>query len=63
MDVNDLLEANLEGIKKVYSYYWEPRKHYMTMADALSLMMRDSPLNMNDHDAIYCYGMCKMTVV
>lgn len=30
MDVNDILEANLDGLKKVYSFYWEPRKKYMT---------------------------------
>jgi len=29
MEVNDILEANLEGLKKVYSYYWEPRKKFM----------------------------------
>jgi len=61
--VNDILEANLEGLKKVYEYYFEPRKKYMTMADALRLMMHDTPLAMSEKDAKYCYGMCKMTVL
>eukprot|EP00349_Pseudokeronopsis_sp_Brazil_P006027 CAMPEP_0202967230 /NCGR_PEP_ID=MMETSP1396-20130829/12024_1 /ASSEMBLY_ACC=CAM_ASM_000872 /TAXON_ID= /ORGANISM="Pseudokeronopsis sp., Strain Brazil" /LENGTH=291 /DNA_ID=CAMNT_0049692037 /DNA_START=293 /DNA_END=1165 /DNA_ORIENTATION=+ len=30
IDVNDLLEANLEGLKKVFSYYFDPRKKYMS---------------------------------
>ena len=35
----------------------------MTIADAFSLMMRDSKLNLIEKDAMYCYGMCKMTCV
>ena len=30
IEVNDTLEANLDGLKKVYSHYFEPRKKYMT---------------------------------
>jgi hypothetical protein len=63
MEVNDLLEANLDGLKKVYTKYFEPRKKYMTMADALSMMMKDSLLNMIEKDATFCYGMSKMTVI
>lgn len=47
---------------RVYQSYFEPRKKIMVMRDALSLMMKDSNLNMIEKDAIYCYGMCKMTV-
>lgn len=61
--MNDILEANLEGLKKVYSHYWEPRKKYMTMQDAIDLMMKDTALNMIEKEAIYCYGMCKMSVI
>ena len=63
MEVNDVLEANLEGLKQVYAFYWEPRKKYMTMQDALQLMMRDTALGLIEKDAIYCYGMSKMTVI
>lgn len=42
MEVNDILEANLEGIRKVYQFYWEPRKKYMTQVDAMNLMIRDT---------------------
>lgn len=63
IDVNDVLEVNLEGLKKVYTNYHEPRKKFMTMADALSLMMKDTTLGLIEKDAIYCYGMCKMSVI
>ncbi|CDW72588.1 UNKNOWN [Stylonychia lemnae] len=63
MEVNDILEANLEGLKKVYSYYWEPRKKFMTYQDTINLMLRDSQLNLIEKDAVYCYGMCKMSVI
>ena len=62
-DVNDVLEANLEGLKKVYAYFFDPRKKWMTMNDALDLMIRLTPLTLTEKDAIFCYGMCKMTTV
>jgi hypothetical protein len=34
----------------------------MSMKNALSFMMKDTALNVIEKDAIYCYGMCKMTV-
>ncbi len=63
IDVNDILEANLEGLRKVYQHYWEPRKKYMTYHDTMDLMMRDTGLSLIEKEAIYCYGMCKMSVV
>ena len=62
MAVNDTLETNLEGLRKVYNHYLEPMKKYMTMNDALNLMMKDSRIGLIEKDAIFCYGLCKMTV-
>jgi len=61
--VNDVLEANLEGLKKVYSHFFDPRKKHMTMHDALELMIKLTPLALTEKDAILCYGLCKMTTV
>lgn len=63
IDVNDVLEVNLEGLKKVYNHYHEPRKKFMTMNDAMALMMKDTTLGMIEKDAMYCFGMCKMSVI
>jgi hypothetical protein len=57
------LEANLEGIKKIYNYYQEPRKKFMTMVDSLNLVIRDTQLGIGEKEAIYCYGMSKMSVI
>lgn len=35
----------------------------MTRKDCIELLMRDSDLAMNEKDALYCFGMSKMTVV
>ena len=32
------------------------------MHDALALIMRDTAIGLIEKDAIFCYGMCKMTV-
>ena len=35
----------------------------MTMAEALDLMIRMTPLTLTEKEAYFCYGMCKMTTV
>lgn len=62
VDVNDVLEANLEGLRKVYAVFFDPRKKFMSMSDALDLMIRLTPLALTEKDAFFCYGMSKMTV-
>ena len=63
IEVNDVLEANLDGLKKLYTNYHEPRKKFMTMIDGLILMLKDTTLGMIEKDSIYCFGMCKMSVI
>ena len=61
--MNDVFEANLTNLQKVYAMFFDPRKKYMTMHEALDVMIRLTPLAMTEQDAIFCYGMSKMTVV
>jgi hypothetical protein len=35
----------------------------MAMNDALDLMIRDTRIGFNENEAIFCYGLCKMTVI
>lgn len=35
----------------------------MSMQDAIDFMMVESGLNLSLKDAVYCYGMSKMTVI
>ena len=39
------------------------RKNIMSMQDAIDFMMVESGLNLSLKDAVYCYGMSKMTVI
>lgn len=45
----------------MYSRHFDPRKRWMTQAEALELLIKN--LNMTEKEAIWCYGMSKMTVV
>ena len=62
-DVNDVFESNLDLLKKIYNSYLKPMQKLMTQKDAENFMMKDHDLQMIEKDAIYCYGMCKMTVI
>ena len=62
-EVNDVFESNLDLLKKIYQSYLKPMQKLMTQKDAESFMMRDNDLQLIEKDAIYCYGLCKMTVV
>ena len=44
-------------------HYLAPRKRFMTKDDFISLVTRDSNVKIGEKEAIYCYGMSKMTVV
>lgn len=61
--MNDIFEANLDLLRKVYAKYLAPMKKFMNRKDCLDLLMRDSDLQMNEKDALFCFGMSKMTVV
>ena len=39
MEINLLLEANLDSLRKVYAKYFEPMKRYMTMQDSFKLFI------------------------
>ena len=48
LEVNDLLEANLPALKKVFQSYFESGKKYMTLVDSLNMMIRDCPLTLTE---------------
>ena len=63
LETNDILAANIEGIRMLIEHYLAPRKRFMTKDDFISLVTRDSNVKIGEKEAIYCYGMSKMTVV
>ena len=62
IEINDVLETNLDLIKKVYNLYNKSNKNYMTLDDAIDLFFKKSDCGMNYKDITYCFGMSKMTV-
>ena len=63
LEVNDVLHANIEGIRQIMLFYHAPRKNYMNKKDYLTCFTKDSNVMIGEKEAIYCFGMSKMTVV
>mmetsp|Transcript_32855 Transcript_32855/g.50226 ORF Transcript_32855/g.50226 Transcript_32855/m.50226 type:complete len:100 (+) Transcript_32855:7203-7502(+) len=57
------MEPNIPGLRKLYETFFEPRKRYMSIDDAIRLFMKDTGILAKDTDVIYCFGMSKMTCV
>lgn len=62
VEVNDILDANSELIRLVYQKYYTLNKKFMTLDDALDLFCSESQCYLSSKEALYCYGMCKMTI-
>lgn len=62
LEVNDVFEANLDLLMRVYDKSLAPTKRFMSKQWARDFMTKMSGLNMNEKDAVFCYGMSKMTI-
>ena len=63
LEVNDVLEANIDGIEGLMRYYHQPRKAWMTRKDVVNLFSKDSMALIPEKVVVQCFGMSKMTVV
>ena len=63
MEINDVLQANIDGIERLMEHYYAPRKTYCNKKDIISLFTKDANVMIGEKEAIYCFGMSKMTVV
>jgi hypothetical protein len=61
--VNDILEANLDGLKKIYATYPTPIKPQINFEDIITMCTKDCELNVPTQDLLFCYGMSKMSVI
>lgn len=62
IEVNDVLEANIEGIQKMHKYYFTGTQRYMSGHDGINLLSKDALANLSVQQAKYCLAFCKMTV-
>lgn len=62
--VNDVLFANIDGLKKVYQFYIAREKKWMDKIEAMDQMTKQfKELSVNQIVARRCYTMSKMTVI
>lgn len=62
IDVNDILEANLENLRKIYNLTFTSVKKYITFQDIIQLFTRDADVGLGEVDLLYAFGMSKMAV-
>jgi hypothetical protein len=61
--VNDVFEANLPNIKKIYDSHLSQIHKAMDLKDCNKLCMEVSPIGCTEKEVGFAYGMSKMTVV
>lgn len=59
MEINDLLDANLEGLKMVFDKF-KGKKH-LHLEDCVNLFSTYSAIKLSRDLAKYCFGMSKMS--
>ena len=62
LDVNDLFEANLEALKKIFKTFFTTKKSSMDLTDSINLLIKNANLMPTEKEVIQCYGMSKMTL-
>ena len=63
MDVNDVMEANIQNLDKIYKSHITQIHKYMDLRDCINTCMHTSPIDVSEKDVQLAYGMSKMTVV
>lgn len=61
-EVNDLLNANLPLLRRVYEQYQTLTRKVMSYNDAVNLFHSRSDCQISEKEVLYCFGMSKMTV-
>ena len=62
LDVNDILYANTDNLKKIFKTFYTSKKSNMDLNDAFTLMVRRTGFLPAEKEVITCFGMWKMTV-
>ena len=62
LDVNDILSANLDALKKIYKQFETTKKSFMDLNDALDFLWRNSGLVTIEKDVIWAFALSKSTI-
>merc|ERR1740117_171405 len=63
LEVNDVLEANLKNLQKIYDKFILTVKKFVTLEDINSIINVHAMMAVPAEILKYCFGMSKMTVV
>ena len=61
-EVNDILNANLHLLRRIYEQYYTLSRKVMNYIDVVNLFHYRSDCQLSEKEVLYCYGMSKMTV-
>ena len=60
---NNILEANLENLRKIYASFHTPVKRWCEFSDIAQIFTQRIPdFGMMEESVRFCFGMCKMPV-
>lgn len=62
LEVNDILQVNLENLRTIYKKNVKSHNTVLTKDDVVDLYTKNEDIRVSDQDAVYCYGMSKMTI-
>ena len=62
LEVNDILYANLDYLQKLYKRYTDSRKKWFSPVDSVTMLLKETNLQVTEKDATSCFGMAKMTI-
>ena len=62
LPIDELLRANKDGIKKVFWKYGG-MKRYLTLKEAITLIVKECKYNIIENDIVKVYGYSKMTII
>lgn len=60
--MNDILEANLSNLERIYKTYHTSVKKFIVYEDVIDAIQKTCPLNVADVDIKLSFGMSKMVV-
>ncbi len=63
LPIDDLLRANLEGLRKVYSRYLLGQKRALGIQDVVQMLRKDCGINVSELDITKAYGFSKMSII
>lgn len=64
LEIDDILKTNMDGVQKLFRYYFHPNKKWFDIKDAIMLICKDGMFVQTlEKEVVQCFGLSKMTIV